>query len=496
LDGNTIFRNVNYDNYVKVKRVIEKIYNIISKSRQLGVTDVFEISTFDGKIVFTYYHTGILMVQSSPTNTDYPELIEKISRIILSKPEKKYSMIPNEESDSRYEFFIGCDEAGAGESFGSMFLGCTLISREKIENVRNMINNRNIRKLNGNQVNQLFNATKGLFYYEIRQYTPSELESNTKNSLLDRGYIELILKVANGKSSFMLSIDDYGIRPEMGYFIESLKKKGHKVIAKPDADEEYTACKAASLVARQARLNEVETNNNKYYLIDEITNRKILPGSGAASNLMTQKYLQKYRKDNPFSEFPPFVRKKWNNVIEVEINNPKRTDKFFVSCVYCKANLTLIYIRFNRIRNETKFYCPLCGNLISVEKFRNHFSNRLIVLDTSAIIARIVTKDLNSSRYLEGNKFLLPSFVYEELDSKGPNLKKGGQKEISEMKRIKSIGRIDFDEIDTHLLAHGLTNDRKILSVLSNKNADLLTKDGTMTAFGNINYFVIRVEGI
>jgi rRNA-processing protein FCF1 len=256
LDANTIFKDVTYDSYVKLKQGLAKIYNIIDKSLQQGVKDVFEINTLDGRIVFTYYHKGILMIQSSPTNTDCSKLIGKISEMMLSKPEKKYNVVPSEENDSRYEYFIGCDEAGAGESFGSMFLGCALISREKVEN------------------------------------------------------------------------------------------------------------------------------------------------------------------------------------------------------------------------------------------------SRLIVLDTSAIISRIVTKDVNSSRYLEGNKFLLPSFVYEELDTKGPNLKKGGQKEILEMKEMKSNGLIDFDEVDTHLLAHGLTNDRKILSVLSNKNADLLTKDATMTAFGNINYFVLRVEGL
>ena len=32
-------------------------------------------------------------------------------------------------------------------------------------------------------------------------------------------------------------------------------------------------------------------------------------------------------------------------------------------------------------------------------------------------------------------------------------------------------------DVDTHLLAHGVTNDKKILSVLDNRDSALLTKD-------------------
>lgn len=224
-------------------------------------------------------------------------------------------------------------------------------------------------------------------------------------------------------------------------------------------------------------------------------NEKLRPGSGSASNIITERYLIEYRKNYPFSEFPPFVRKKWNNVIQVEIKHPKQIDKFFIPCFYCKKSLTLIYMRYN-INIGTKLYCPECGNLIPVPEFKKYFNSRLIALDTSTIISRIVSKDLHSTRILQGNKFLLPTFVYEELDTKGPNLKKGGQKEILELKEMKMKGIIEFEDVDTHLLAHGLSNDRKILSVLVNQNAVLLTKDKTMTSFGKVNHFVLSIEGL
>ena len=97
----------------------------------------------------------------------------------------------------------------------------------------------------------------------------------------------------------------------MKNFVNSIATEGFNVIVKNKADEEYTACKVGSLVARRSRLEEIETNNNKYLIIDETTKERTIPGSGAVLNPDTEKYLIRYRKDNPSSQFPRFVRKKW-----------------------------------------------------------------------------------------------------------------------------------------------------------------------------------------
>ncbi|MGB8159555.1 MAG: hypothetical protein WCE93_05355 [Nitrososphaeraceae archaeon] len=99
---------------------------------------------------------------------------------------------------------------------------------------------------------------------------------------------------------------------------------------------------------------------------------------------------------------------------------------------------------------------------------------------------------MNSSQYFEGNTFILPSFVYQELDNKGPNLKKGGLSEISTLEDLKGSKLM----LETNFLDPSLSNDERIISVIRTKNAILLTKDGTMTSFAKISNLVFRVDGL
>ena len=144
----------------------------------------------------------------------------------------------------------------------------------------------------------------------------------------------------------------------------------------------------------------------------------------------------------------------------------------------------------------TKFYCPKSSNLISVEDFRKYFTRNVISLDTSTLISRILSKDLNSNQYFKDNDFLLPLYVYDELDTKQPDKKRGAQKEISELVSFKSNSVIRFDDVDTHSLAPGVSNDKKLLAVLDNRNAAVLTKDRNMASFAEIDHFVFFVKGM
>ena len=110
----------------------------------------------------------------------------------------------------------------------------------------------------------------------------------------------------------------------MKRFLNSLKSQGIEVIAINKADEQYTACKIASLIARKARIEEIENINKTDFLDSQTSNELILPGSGSSSNPNTARYLIEYRKKFPASEFPSFVRKKWKNVLEIETKFPRK----------------------------------------------------------------------------------------------------------------------------------------------------------------------------
>jgi ribonuclease HIII len=486
MDGTVIVEQVNPEKYQIIKDLIQSRYVIKSKTQNPGINDTFEINPVDGKVSFTYYNNHKFMIQSNPKNVTYLSLIESISKIIPIV-EIKQNKALQEENDLNYEIHIGCDESGAGETFGSMFLGCALILKSNLPKIVSIIKNKNIRKLDRHDINELFNSTKEHFTYRIKQVTPNEIDAESKIVLLDRGYVELINTLISSHSNSVIVIDDYGASNELKQYLKILEKKEHKTIIRYKADEQFTACKIASLVARYARVNELENINKKYRLVDERTNSEILPGAGSASNPLTSRYLIEHRRQNPFSDFPPFVRKKWNNVKEIEKSYPKRTDRLSINCPHCNKILSSLSIRYNEFHGS-KIYCRECGNLIDIDYFEECFGNVSIALDTSAIISRIVSKDLKTSGYFKGKQFLVPTFVYEELDGKGPNQKSGGRKEIQE---LSNNDNVHIEDVDTYLLAHGLQNDRKIITVLLNRNAILLSNDKLMVSFAGINHFVI-----
>lgn len=318
-----VIKEVNDTNYNIIKELIQSSFLTKSKTRSNGIKDAFEVRQEKKKVSFTYYENKKLMIQSNPDNNIYIELINIISNIIPIEIEKDTKQLPIEEN-LNYKFHIGCDEAGVGETFGSMFLGCALVSNNNIKKIENLIKNKNIRQLNHYEVNKLLDRTRNKFRFIIKQYTPNEIDSYSKIALLDKGYIELISKIINKISNSIIIVDDYGISNELRTYLFKLTIKGHKTIVKYSADEEYTACKLASLVSRYSRLNELDNINRKYRLMDNIENCDLIPGTGSPSNSQTIRYLIEYRKQNPFSNFPSFVRKKWKNVQEIDSKYPKK----------------------------------------------------------------------------------------------------------------------------------------------------------------------------
>ena len=495
LKPNSVFENLSSEDYTKIVNYLKTRFSLIDREIQQGTKEAFTIKTTEGKINFTYYNNGKFMIQSSPTNTVYISVVRDISKLLSITPNEKEEIIPKEESELISEYYIGCDESGVGESFGSMFLGCAIIPKKNLEPICDIIKGKNIRELNEQEINQIYNVISSLFEQGIVIYSAPEIDAGTKNILLDRGYIKLIADAIQKKSKISIVIDDYGIRFELQKYLTTINSDDIFIIVKTKADEQYTACKLASLIARKARLEEITHIDSTNTFVDHETKEMISPGSGAASNPLTELYLREYRKHFPDAEFPPFVRKKWANIVKIDKKYPRRRAGVSVICEHCSLELSRVDVMFDKI-SGTKLYCSKCSNLLSVTNFRACFKKNVITLDTSTLISRIVSKDLNSNQYFKCNDFLIPTFIYEELDTKQPDKKRGAQNEVTELLEHKKNGLIGLNDIDTHLLASGVPNDKKLLAVLDTRNACVLTKDTNMATFAAINHFVIFVRGM
>lgn len=128
----------------------------------------------------------------------------------------------------------------------------------------------------------------------------------------------------------MIAIDDYGMGNDLKNYIKTIENDDIKVVMENKADQKYTACTEASLGARALRVIELEELDKKFAL-DKSTGKKIYPGSGSSSNIDTKNYLMLFRKQNRYSDFSLFVRKKWSNVELIDIEHPKnkRNSSFY-----------------------------------------------------------------------------------------------------------------------------------------------------------------------
>lgn len=321
------FKNITPSIYEEIKIFIKSNYKIqILPKTPPGLKEYFDILSESIKV--HYYTNGKLLFQSSPTNKTYAKLVfdidKKFSLNTLDEIEQKSTQIP---SDVKY--FVGCDEAGAGETFGSMFLGCVLVDAENLKNIQQIFDIQNIKELSENEIIDKFIKIKKYCKVFIKKCEASEIDETNKNTLLDQKYTELLSDAISGKEKSCVIIDDYGIKRELKSFLDKLRSYGNTVIVETKADEKYAVCQAASVVARKERFDDVRNFNNDSGVQDE-SGKIVYPGSGNAGNPQTAEFLEAFMKKYPGKDLPAFVRRKWSNVKKLlgQISNQKITGFF------------------------------------------------------------------------------------------------------------------------------------------------------------------------
>ena len=284
-----------------------------------------------------------------------------------------------------------------------MYLGCTMIKKENLNDILNYLKRKNISRLDKNELEKLKTPMSNLFEFKIKEYPPSDIDKNNITDLLDSGYLELIssMKLRNS-NNIAIIIDNYQTGSKFNRYLQNLQNQGACIINIPKADEKYAACKIASLVARISRKLNIETINNKYRLKYQNANPEIvdiIPDAGAPSNSKTILYLKTYRILNPYAHLPPFVRTKWNNVISFEQTNPRKIKDIKYECIHCNEKIDLIYVTDKKYTIELK--SSKCKKIIDRTRFQRFIQNQNIVIDTSAIVSKIISKDLNSDKYFQ-----------------------------------------------------------------------------------------------
>ena len=321
------FKNISPSAYQDIKDFIKLQYKIkVLEKTSPGLRESFEISS--ESIKAHYYTKGKLLFQSSPTNKAYAKLVFDIGMTFSLNTLDEMKQKPTAVT-SDVKFFIGCDEAGAGETFGSMFLGCVIVDAENSKNIERIFDTLNMKDLNEHEILEKYNKIKKYCKISKIKCEVSEIDETSKNTLLDQKYEELLSEAISGKEKLCVIIDDYGIKRGLKSFLESLESKGNVVIVEHKADEKYPACLAASVVARKERFEEIRHLNTKFNVQDE-SGKTIYPGTGNAANPQTAEYLEAFMKLYPSKDLPPFVRRKWSNVQKLlQKKHSQKISRFF-----------------------------------------------------------------------------------------------------------------------------------------------------------------------
>jgi len=327
LKSNHTFTNISRSEYQKIKEFINQRYKIrVLGKASPGLEESLDI--LSASIRVQYYAKGKLVFQSSPTNTAYADLVSKIDRKFslnsIGEPAGISAGIPKD-----VKYFVGCDESGTGETFGSIFLGCVLVKAGSLKNLERIFDSPDIKSLEEDEINQKYDKIKKYCQIYDERIEAFEIDETSKNTLLDQRYKKLLEKAVFGKEKICIIIDDYEIKRELRSFFDDFCAHGNSIVAESKADERYAACQAASVVARKKRLEEIR-NLNKEFALEDGSGGKVCPGAGNAGNLQTEQYLELFLKQNQDKEFPSFVRRKWGNVKKLlQKKSNQSMDDFF-----------------------------------------------------------------------------------------------------------------------------------------------------------------------
>ncbi len=470
------------DDEKSIITALKKTFSVVLESSNLEqkIISRLEINHIGKKIVVVFYTTGKCLIQGSGGEA-FDSIKKKIIDLGLVelKNEKTSKYISDLDENNFYkekDFIVGFDEAGIGETIGSAIFAAVILSKENLSlfaSLKKDIKSLSLRELN--YYSDLMKKSK--IRYEYVKASAYEVSNSgfTKNRLMDKKYVELTRKLSSHlNKSYILMLDDYGVKEDIKGYFANLDKQGIRYICRDKLDENITACKLASIIARQIRYSELEMLDASNRL--QLNGAEVSFGKGA-SNEQTSNWLKTFRILNPTLDFPDFVRKSWGNVIDVEKEMPRKIIPLHFDCKYCNNRLKRIFAYHTKDEDSLSFYCSSCHAKID----KVHLKNQVfpyILTDTNSLIIGTVSHDLRSTTSIfNGSRLLIPHKIMDEIDTIGKGRKLGAHKEIERLKEFESQGKINIHHCDFEVTSP-FDADKKLYDLIAKNNScALITAD-------------------
>lgn len=452
-------------------------------------------------VTITYYKKGT--VYSTPSNSKDPAVFEAWEYID--------SLIERYVLPTTKNFLIGLDETGKGEVVGHTVLTGAIFPREIFGKIDLTVGPADTKKRHEFRYwDELFRKLDQFRSFGLDFITeripPWHVDRYNINKIMDVTY-QRILSIFLRKTSpaqCRIVMDDYGIGPILKRFFNFLEKQGAEIVVTSGADINYLEAKVASLISKRTREEVIKRINEN----PEFQIKGLSVGSGNAGDPQTLNWLEKWHTSG--KEWPWFVKKSFKTVKQIE-RKPEKVRKLIppikeellskkfieefekgrlsiqslsINCPHCgETNKAVTFAIYEKEtgRRISGLKCPSCKNLIDYAGLTLRYYCGYVVPDSSIILRRLLSKDLESSKFFENFTVILPPTVRKECD-----VSKTGKDEFEHLAKFASIGRIKLEyegkieDIPDNLSS--TQRDEMITDAALKYDAILLTADKSMKA--------------
>jgi ribonuclease HII/rRNA-processing protein FCF1 len=460
-----------------------------SDSKQKIISKL-ELESEGRKVFVIFYSTGKCLVQGSEG-----PLFDLVRKSLIDKglielnTEKTTKYLAELDENNFYKeknFIVGFDEAGTGETIGSAIFAAVILPKELLDSFSNL--RKDIKSLSGPELNYYCELMKkkGVRYEYVVASAYEVCNSGiTKNRFMDKKYVELIRKLAPQlNKNYILMLDDYGVKEDILTYLKNLDKQGVKSICRDKLDENITACKLASIIARHIRYSEVKSLEANNLL--NLNGKEISFGKGGNSE-QTETWLRTFRELNPSLDFPDFVKKSWSNVVKIEKDMPRKIIPLVFNCKNCNNQLKRLLAYHISEEDSLKFYCSICYSKIEKDYLKSQKFPYLLA-DTNSLVIGTVSHDLRCTQSIfEGSRLLIPHKIMAEIDTIGKGKKIGAHKELERLKELEAKGKIKIDHCDFEVTSP-FDADKKLYDLIAKNNScALITADRNLAISAQAN---------
>lgn len=453
----------------------------------------------------TYYKRGT--IHSTPSNSEDPAVFAAWKHID--------SLVGSAYALPTKDFLIGLDETGKGEVIGHTVLTGTIFPKEIFDEVDLIVGPADTKKRHKFEYwDELFREldrlrSSGLDFI-TEKVPPWHVDRYNLNKIMDVSY-QRILSICFRKAEInrcRIVLDDYGIGGTLSRFMNLLEKQGAEVVVTTRAEDTYLEAKTASLLSKREREGVMRAVNGKAEF--QIDGQSV--GSGNAADKQTLEWLKRWHASG--RQWPWFVKRSFKTIWQIEgkSGKPRKLVPPIREALLSKE-FSEKYNKGNLSIQSLSIVCPHCGNILksatfaSFEKNGRRFSSLkcpcpgcaqfirdagmtlryycgYVVPDSNAIQRRLISNDLEGSRFFEGFTVILPPVVRKECDGT-----RRGKEEFNKLRRYNAIGRIRMESpgkiADINDNLSSAVRDEMIIQSCLESSAILLTADKSMCAFAS-----------